>query len=100
MRYAVLSDIHGNLEALQAVLRDAEPLADAVLCLGDVVGYGADPVPCVELAGERAAYLVAGNHEHGAAGLLDLEWFNRYARAAVEWTREQLPATHREYLAS
>lgn len=100
MRYALLSDIHGNLEALRAVLGDADERADEILCLGDVVGYGADPVACVELVGERATRLVAGNHEHGVAGLLELDWFNGYARAAVEWTRAHLPAPHRDYLAA
>ncbi len=100
MRYAVLSDIHGNLEALEAVLADASEEADAVLCLGDVVGYGADPVACVEIVGARAATIVAGNHEHAVAGLLDLEWFNPYARAAAEWTRERLDADHVSYLAA
>ena len=68
MRYAVLSDIHGNLEALEAVLAHARAEADAVLCLGDVVGYGADPVACVELVAERAVTTVAGNHEHAEIG--------------------------------
>ena len=90
MRYAILSDIHGNLEALEAVLADAGPRADGVLCLGDVVGYGADPAACVERVAERAEAVVAGNHEHGVAGLLDLGWFNEWARAAAEWTRAQL----------
>jgi diadenosine tetraphosphatase ApaH/serine/threonine PP2A family protein phosphatase len=100
VRYAVLSDIHGNLEALEAVLADASAESDAVLCLGDVVGYGADPVACVELVAARAATTVAGNHEHGVAGLLDLDWFNPYARAAAEWTRERLDRDHVSYLAS
>lgn len=99
MRYAVLSDIHGNIEALQAVLADAAARADAVVCLGDVVGYGADPVACVELVATRARALTAGNHEHGVTGQLDLEWFNPYARAACEWTRERLDKDHRTYLA-
>ena len=90
MRYAVLSDIHGNLEALRAVLADADAHADDVLCLGDVVGYGADPAPCVDLIGARARAVVAGNHEHAVIGRLDLSWFNRHARAAAEWTREQI----------
>ena len=90
MRYAILSDIHGNLEALEAVLADAAPRADGVLCLGDVVGYGADPAACVERIAERAEAVVAGNHEHGVIGLLDLGWFNEWARAAAEWTRAQL----------
>jgi diadenosine tetraphosphatase ApaH/serine/threonine PP2A family protein phosphatase len=90
VRYAVLSDVHGNLEALQAVLADAATHADDILCLGDVVGYGADPGPCVDLIGNRARAVVAGNHEHAVIGRLDLSWFNRHARAAAEWTREQI----------
>jgi len=72
VRYAVLSDVHGNLEALRAVLIDASERTDAVLCLGDVVGYGADPAACIDVVGERCQAVVAGNHEHGVAGLLDL----------------------------
>ncbi len=100
MRYAILSDIHGNLDALQAVLADAAPRSDALLCLGDVVGYGADPEPCLEVIAERAVAFVGGNHEHGVAGLLDLDWFNPYARAAAEWTRERLDDDHCRYLAA
>ncbi|MBI2161084.1 MAG: metallophosphoesterase family protein [Candidatus Rokubacteria bacterium] len=100
MRYAVLSDIHANLEALEAVLADAAERAESLLCLGDVVGYGADPEACLELIAGRAAALVAGNHEHGVVGRLDLDWFNDYARAAVEWTRDRLDEDHRSYLAA
>jgi diadenosine tetraphosphatase ApaH/serine/threonine PP2A family protein phosphatase len=98
MRYAVLSDIHGNLEALRAVLADCQREADEILCLGDVVGYGADPLACVELTADRATAIVAGNHEHGVAGRLPLRWFNPAARAAVEWTAEQLDEDHRAWL--
>lgn len=98
MRYAILSDIHGNLPALRAVLADTEGRADGVLCLGDTVGYGADPAPCVDLVAARAAAVVGGNHEHAVAGLLDLDWFNRHARAAAEWTQGQLDDDHRAYL--
>src|SRR5439155_1598314 len=87
VRYAILSDIHGNLEALRAVLADCGGAADGVLCLGDTVGYGPDPLACVELVAEKAEAIVSGNHEHAVAGRLDLEWFNRYARAAAEGTR-------------
>ena len=98
MRYAILSDIHGNLEALRAVLADCEGAVDSVLCLGDTVGYGPDPLPCVELVAQKAEAIVSGNHEHAVAGRLDLGWFNRYARAAAEWTRERLDDDHRAYL--
>jgi len=101
IRYAILSDVHGNLEALTAVLGDAAATgAHAVLCLGDLVGYGADPVACVERVGERATAVVAGNHEHGAVGLLTLEWFNPVAKAAALWTRGRLDDDHCRYLES
>jgi diadenosine tetraphosphatase ApaH/serine/threonine PP2A family protein phosphatase len=98
VRYAILSDIHGNLEALRAVLADAGPLSDAVLCLGDVVGYGADPGPCLETIAQRAVTMVGGNHEHAVVGRLDLAWFNRHARVAAEWTAQHLDSDHRRYL--
>lgn len=99
MRYAVVSDVHSNLEALSAVLADAAGEgARAVLCLGDLVGYGADPAACVDLLAERALGLVAGNHEYGAAGLLDVQWFNTAARTAILWTRDQLGADAHRYL--
>lgn len=100
MRYAILSDIHGNLEALDAVLADAATHADGLLCLGDIVGYGADPAACIERVAERAQAVVAGNHEHGVAGLLGLAWFNPGAQAAVKWTRGRLDGDHRAWLAS
>ncbi len=101
IRYAILSDVHGNLEALTAVLADAAAEgARDVLCLGDLVGYGADPVACVERVGERAVALVTGNHEYGALGLMDLGWFNPLARAAALWTRTQLDDDHGTYLES
>jgi diadenosine tetraphosphatase ApaH/serine/threonine PP2A family protein phosphatase len=91
--------VHGNLEALDAVLADAALQgATGLLCLGDVVGYGADPVACVERLGERTVAAVAGNHEWGALGLMDLEWFNPVARAAALWTSRQLDADHARYL--
>ena len=71
---------------------------DGLLCLGDLVGYGADPGPCVEQVGENAVAVVAGNHEHGALGLMDIGWFNAFARAAALWTRGQLDADHQRYL--
>jgi diadenosine tetraphosphatase ApaH/serine/threonine PP2A family protein phosphatase len=98
VRYAILSDVHGNLEALRAVLADAAPRTDALVCLGDIVGYGADPVPCLETVAARAMTTVGGNHEHAVAGLLDLAWFNPYARAAAEWTGQRLDGDHQRYL--
>lgn len=91
MRYAVLSDIHSNLEALTAVLSDvAAQRADRMLCLGDLIGYGADPEACLSALQHSQAVCVAGNHEYGCIGKLDDRWFNDAARRAVEWTRDRL----------
>jgi diadenosine tetraphosphatase ApaH/serine/threonine PP2A family protein phosphatase len=98
MRYAVVSDVHGNLEALRAVLADAAERADGLVCLGDVVGYGADPEACIALIDEHAQVVLAGNHEHGVSGALDLRWFNAAARTALAWTRSRLDADGRAWL--
>ncbi len=100
MRVAVLSDVHANREALEAVLADCAGRADLLVCLGDVVGYGADPEACVDLIAERCHAVVAGNHEWAVTGRLDLGWFNPYARAALEWTAARLPDTARAWLAA
>jgi diadenosine tetraphosphatase ApaH/serine/threonine PP2A family protein phosphatase len=81
------------------VLRDAaDEGATAIVCLGDTVGYGADPVACVDLVGERAVRQVAGNHEWGALGRLDLAWFNPVARDATVWTAARLDPAQARYL--
>ena len=86
-RIAIFSDVHGNLEALQTVQKKiAEANVDRMICLGDTVGYGADPNTCLE--GVRAAsdFVLAGNHDWAVVGLEDLAYFNPIAREAVEWT--------------
>ncbi len=94
MRVLLLTDIHANLVALEAVVRDAGPV-DAVWCLGDVVGYGPRPNECCAWVEERAAPTVAGNHDWASLGRLDLDDFNPSARAATRWTIDQLtPHTH------
>jgi diadenosine tetraphosphatase ApaH/serine/threonine PP2A family protein phosphatase len=98
VRYLILSDIHGNWEALEAVLRDAEGDYDEVLCCGDLVGYGADPNRVVDWTRERAKLVVRGNHDKGCAGLDDLEWFNPVARAAATWTGQSLTPDNLNYL--
>ncbi|MDZ7372382.1 MAG: metallophosphatase family protein [candidate division KSB1 bacterium] len=101
MRIAILSDIHANLEALIAVLEDIEKQdLDAVLCLGDVVGYGPDPVECINTMKTISLFVLAGNHDHAAVDLTSAQDFNPVARAAVEWTRRQLDEPARAYLAS
>src|SRR5438477_9180832 len=102
MRIAIVSDVHSNLEALDAVLRHAEASGgvDDVWCLGDIVGYGADPGAVIGVLRERAAVAVAGNHDRAACGLLSLEDFNAYAAAAVRWTSEHVSRDDTDYLSS
>lgn len=98
MRYLVISDIHANLAALEAVLAAAEPF-DAVWCLGDIVGYGPQPNECVERVQSLPGLLcVAGNHDWGALGKLSLADFNSEARRAAEWTGRQLTPANRAWL--
>jgi len=99
MKYAIMSDIHGNIEALRAVLEDIAAVApDEVLCLGDIVGYGADPNECVEMTRTAAAVTVAGNHDWAAVGKLGLDYFNSAARIAAEWTGTVLLRENRSFL--
>jgi len=101
VRYLILSDLHANLHALDAVLADAKTLGyDATLVLGDLVGYGADPSAVIArtLALEPVA-LVRGNHDKVAAGLEPPELFNDIARRSIEWTAEQLSAAELAVLA-
>lgn len=96
MRVAVLSDVHGNLEALQATLAAIETAGvDAIWSLGDVVGYGARPSACLTLLREHCAVLLAGNHDLVAAGTSSAEGFSRSARIAISWTAQQLSPDER-----
>jgi diadenosine tetraphosphatase ApaH/serine/threonine PP2A family protein phosphatase len=97
---AVLSDVHANREALAAVLREVDRLGpDLLVSLGDLVGYNADPVPCVRAVLDRAAAAVRGNHDRATAGLMGLGWFNPLAAEAVRWTRRAVDAGTLERLA-
>ncbi len=101
MRYAVLSDTHGNLEALEAVLEEVEKQGyDKMIFLGDFVGYGPNPNECVELLREKVDLAVLGNHDAAVLNPKEAETFNEYARRAVEWTREVLTEENKKYLAS
>lgn len=101
MRYAVLADVHANLEALTAVLDDARALgAERVVCAGDLVGYHADPNAVVDLLRAHDVVAVAGNHDRAAAGITEPDDFGDVARRAVLWTRGRLAAGARAYLAS
>jgi predicted phosphodiesterase len=101
MKYAILGDIHGNLEALHAVLEDAQSEGvDEYICLGDVVGYGADPSACLQKIREIAKFTVAGNHDFAAVGKLNIEFFNAFARESALWTRNQLSDEEKEWLSN
>lgn len=100
MRLAILSDIHGNLVALQTVLKAIDALKpDAIWFLGDVVGYGPEPQACVELVQQRAAVALAGNHDLAVAGSIDLDDFSEMAQTALRWHRRILPAETLDWLA-
>lgn len=100
MRLVIISDIHSNLPALEAVLAeiDANP-PDEIWCLGDLVGYGAEPNECTRAVAERAAVCLAGNHDLAALDALDISSFSPAAAEAARWTREQLEPDTRDYLA-
>jgi predicted phosphodiesterase len=100
VRYLIISDIHANLEALDAVLAALTPLGyDEVLVLGDLVGYGADPNGVVDRVRSLNPFrIIRGNHDKVAAGLEDGESFNTVARSAVQWTHDTLTAENRDYL--
>jgi len=100
MKYAIISDLHANLEALEAVLADMQPHADAVICLGDIVGYNANPNECLELVQHVCDVVIAGNHDQAAADLRLYDDFSEYARDAMHWTREQLTPAWKQYLCS
>jgi diadenosine tetraphosphatase ApaH/serine/threonine PP2A family protein phosphatase len=96
--HLILSDIHGNLEALEAVLADAAGKYDRILCLGDLVGYGADPNAVVEWARGNLSVTVRGNHDKACTGKEPLDQYNLAARLSADWTRAALTPGHVEFL--
>jgi diadenosine tetraphosphatase ApaH/serine/threonine PP2A family protein phosphatase len=99
MRVAVVSDVHGNRQAFEAVLDEiTDSECTELWCLGDLVGYGADPDACVALAQENAAVCLAGNHDLGVTGAIALEQFSRGAALAATWTRETITPETRAFL--
>jgi len=100
MRVAVVSDIHGNLHALEAVLSAVDALEpDELWCLGDLVGYGPRPNECCQAIRERASVCLAGNHDLGVLGTIDLVEFSGEAATAAQWTRTILAEEARAFLA-
>ena len=101
MMIGIISDIHGNAPALSAALADGDRRGvGRWICLGDVVGYGADPAECCAIVRERCAVVLIGNHDEAAAHDEDIPRFNPYATEAVLWTRRQLVAEWRKWLGS
>jgi diadenosine tetraphosphatase ApaH/serine/threonine PP2A family protein phosphatase len=96
---AIVTDVHGNRPAFEAVIAAAEAAgAEEMWCLGDLVGYGAEPDACVALAEKHCSICLAGNHDLGVVGVLSLEDFSRGARIAAEWTRETIAEETKEFL--
>jgi predicted phosphodiesterase len=100
MRILVLSDLHANATALEAVLDAASGRWDLAVCLGDVVGYGPDPNEVAGRIRELGIKTIRGNHDKAVAGLMDTNDFNPVAKAAVDWTRATLKPEHLEWLAT
>lgn len=101
MRIGIFGDIHSNLEALDAVLDYfiKEKVKDLV-CLGDIVGYGADPIPCIDRVRELGCPVIAGNHDFAVVDKINVDFFNSYAREAALWTRKVLKPEHKSFLAN
>ncbi len=97
MKIGIISDIHGNAEAFQAVLKKLKDV-DQIFCLGDIVGYGADPVYCIGKIKGLGIPSIKGNHEGAVIGELNLHYFNEDARQAIQWTRKQLKGRDLSYL--
>jgi predicted phosphodiesterase len=99
VRIALISDIHGNIEALTAVCKDIESRGiDRIFCLGDIVGYGCNPLECIEVVKERCEVILMGNHDQVAAGDFELEHYNNAAKTSAMWTREQLDDSATQFL--
>jgi diadenosine tetraphosphatase ApaH/serine/threonine PP2A family protein phosphatase len=98
VRYLVISDIHANWEALQAVLTDSKGLYERIVNCGDLVGYGPEPNRVVDWCRANTPSLVRGNHDKACAGLVDLEWFNVLAKESALWTRGQLTPQNLSFL--
>lgn len=97
MTIGIISDIHGNLEALNAVLEELQG-TDEIFCLGDLVGYGTNPNECVDIIRKHCSKVVAGNHDLAAAGLLSTQYWTCDAIAAIEWTKSVLTPDNTKYL--
>jgi predicted phosphodiesterase len=99
MRIAIISDIHSNIEALETSLRAIEKQrVDEVVCLGDIIGYGANPNECIELVRKTTSHVLLGNHDEAAIDISRTEYFNPFARIAAEWTNKELSDDNAAYI--
>src|SRR5712691_11110904 len=98
MRYLILSDLHSNWEALQAVLAAAQGQYDQAVCCGDLVGYGSDPDLVVDWVRENVTAAIRGNHDKACCSITDAEDFSLAAQQAAFWTRRHLSPENLEYL--
>ena len=99
MRYAIFGDIHGNIEALETVLEHCKKEGvDRYLCLGDIVGYGANPNECADLVKKQCSIILLGNHDAAAVELLSTQHFNIHAKIAIEWTTQTLRKETKNFL--
>ncbi len=99
MRYGIISDIHSNIEALRAVIEMLrENSIDTIVCLGDIVGYGADPGECIDEVAQQVDFSLLGNHDSAVIGWENTDRFNQMARTAISWTIDRLGARQLEYL--
>ena len=101
MRWGIFSDIHSNLEALEAVIKayNTEGI-DIYLCLGDIVGYGANPVECIQITKNITPIVIAGNHDWAVSGMFPLDYFNDWAKKAAIWTQKNIDSESYNFLAS
>jgi len=101
MTIAIISDIHGNIEALSEVFTylDNNNITD-VYCLGDIVGYGPNPNECIDLIANKCKKAIIGNHDHAALGLTSIEYFNDFAKSSTYWTANTLTEKSKNYLLS
>jgi diadenosine tetraphosphatase ApaH/serine/threonine PP2A family protein phosphatase len=99
MRYAIISDIHSNLEALTIALSEIRKIGyDKIICLGDIIGYGPDPEACIDLVFENANHILLGNHEEALINLSHLKNFTRYAKEALTWTLDHVSSKYLKML--
>ena len=99
MRYGIISDVHSNIEALDAVTGFlGEQSIDKIICLGDIVGYGSDPNKCLKKIREINCDVIAGNHDFAAIGKLSIDYFNIFAKESTLWTQEHLTDDEKKFI--